>query len=237
MKKYSVLMIDLDGTLLDIEVAFFLGPMVQAMHGCFDELLTRDTFTEGLFRGIEEIMEKPRLEGVTNQDGFTSTFSVLTGVPPEEVVKRFDRFYSDVFPTLNGHARPRDGADQFVRKASERGYRLVLATNPIFPTTAVIERLGWADVDPGMFEFIPGLETMGSCKPQVEYFLELADRAGVSPTACLMIGNDVQQDLPAAEAGMDTFLVEGHLVDRGTGGTAPDATGSLEELGEMLGLN
>jgi FMN phosphatase YigB (HAD superfamily) len=229
-------MIDLDGTLLDIEVAFFLGPMVHAMHGCFDELLSRDTFTEGLFRGIEEIMENSRPQGETNQDGFTSTFSALTGVSPEEVVRRFDRFYSDVFPTLNGHARPRDGADQFVRKASERGYRLVLATNPIFPTTAVIERLGWADVDPGMFEFIPGLETMGSCKPQVEYFLELADRAGVSPTACLMIGNDVQQDLPAAEAGMDTFLVEGHLVDRGTGGTAPDATGSLEELGEMLGF-
>jgi FMN phosphatase YigB (HAD superfamily) len=237
MKKYSVLMIDLDGTLLDIEVAFFLGPMVQAMHGCFEELVSRDTFTEGLFRGIEEIMAKPRPEGETNQDGFTSTFSALTGVSPEEVVRRFDRFYSDVFPTLNGHARPRDGAGWFVRKASERGYRLVLATNPIFPTTAVIERLGWAGVDPGMFDFIPGLETMGSCKPQVEYFFDLADRAGVSPTTCLMIGNDVQQDLPASETGMDTFLVEGHLVDRGTTHREPCARGSLKELGEMLGLS
>jgi hypothetical protein len=51
-----------------------------------------------------------------------------------------------------------------------------------------------------------------------------------------MIGNDVQQDLPASEAGMGTFLVEGHLVDRGTSYREPDSRGSLEELGEMLGI-
>ncbi|MDT8394878.1 MAG: HAD family hydrolase [bacterium] len=229
-------MIDLDGTLLDIEVAFFLGPMVQAMHGCFEELLTRDTFTGGLFRGIEEIMEKPRPEGQTNQEGFTAAFSILTGVSPEEVAGRFDRFYRELFPTLNGHARPRDGADRFVREASKRGYRLVLATNPIFPTSAIVERLKWARVDPDLFDFIPGLETMGSCKPQVRYFEELAGRIGSDPARCLMVGNDVQQDLPASDAGMDTFLVEGHVVDRGTGSLEPGARGSFNDLAEMLGL-
>ena len=236
MKKYSTLMIDLDGTLLDIEVAFFMGPMVQAMHGCFDDLLTVDSFTDGLFKGIEEIMERPRPVGETNQHGFTSFFSTLTGVPFGEVEGRFDRFYREVFPGLNGHARPRDGAGEFVSAAYEKGYRLVLATNPIFPTVAVMERLRWAKVDPDLFEFIPGLESMGSCKPQARYFEELATRLDTEPAACLMVGNDVQQDLPASDAGMDTFLVEGQVVDRGTGGLTPDGRGGFSELAEYLGL-
>ena len=229
-------MIDLDGTLLDIEVAFFGGPMVEAMHGCFAELLTKESFTEGLFKGIEEIMEAPRPSGETNQDGFISSFSQTTQLSPGEVEARFGRFYREVFPTLNGHAHPRYGAGQFVQSAADKGYRLALATNPIFPTMAVMERLKWAQVDPGLFEFVPGLETMGSCKPQVAYFQELMDRLDTDPATCLMIGNDVQQDLAASNAGMDTFLVEGQVVDRGTGGFEPDARGTLNDLGRMLGL-
>lgn len=237
MKKYSTLMIDLDGTLLDIEVAFFLGPMVEAMHGCFEGLLTRELFTDSFFKGIEEIIETPRSNGETNQEGFTSSFSRTAQLSPGEVENRFEMFYQEVFPALNSHARPRDGARQFVRSASEKGYRLVLATNPIFPTVAVMERLSWAEVDPGLFEFVPGLETMGSCKPQVAYFEELVDRLDADPATCLMIGNDVQQDLAASNAGMDTFLVEGQIVDRGTGGFEPDARGSFSDLAELLGLD
>jgi FMN phosphatase YigB (HAD superfamily) len=237
MKKYSTLMIDLDGTLLDIEVAFFMGPMVEAMHGCFEDYLDKHTFTDGLFMGIEAIMTSPRLHGQTNLDGFTDTFSRLTGMNPVIVEGRFDRFYSEVFPNLNSYARPREGAGRFVKEADKNGYRLVLATNPIFPTSAVMERLKWAEVDPGLFEFIPGLETMGSCKPQVAFFQELTDRLDADPATCLMIGNDVQQDLAASNAGMDTFLVEGQVVDRGTGGQMPDAKGTLDDLGRMLGLD
>lgn len=229
-------MIDLDGTLLDIEVTFFLGPMVEAMHGCFEDCLDRKTFKNGLFMGIEAIMTSPRLQGQTNQDGFTDTFSRLAGVDPVIVKERFDRFYDEIFPGLNGYARPREGASSFVEAADKKGYRLVLATNPIFPTNAVMERLKWAQVDPDLFEFIPGLETMGSCKPQIAYFKDLAQRLDIETGNCLMIGNDVQQDLPASDAGMGTFLVEGQVVDRGTGGFEPDARGGFGDLAELLGI-
>ena len=235
MKDYSTLLLDLDGTLLDIEVSFFFGPMVEAMHDLFRDILDMDRFRKGLFGGTEAIMVQPRSDGETNMDGFNRTFADLTGMPVPEIVQRFQRFYTEVFPTLSRYGRPVAGASDFLERAREEGYTLCLATNPIFPASAVLERLRWSEVDPDLFPFIPGLENMSTCKPNLNYYLDLASRFDVEPSDCLMVGNDVQQDLPASEAGMGTFLVEGQVIDRGSSDLKPDARGSLEDLGRCLG--
>ncbi len=236
MKNYTTLRLDLDGTLLDIEVSFFLGPMVEAMHDCFRDILDMDRFRKGLFGGTEAIMVEPRSDGETNMDGFNRTFARLTKMDVPDIDQRFRQFYTDVFPTLSRYGRPAAGALEFMARAERGGYTLCLATNPIFPTSAVLERLRWSGVDPSVFRFIPGLETMSTCKPNLEYFLDLASRLDVDPSACLMVGNDVEQDLPASGAGMGTFLVEGQVISRGVSNLVPDARGSLEDLGKLLGL-
>ena len=236
MKDYSTLLLDLDGTLLDIEVSFFFGPMVEAMHDLFRDILDMDRFRKGLFGGTEAIMVQPRSDGETNMDGFNRTFADLTGMPVPEIVQRFQRFYTEVFPTLSRYGRPVAGASDFLERAREEGYTLCLATNPIFPASAVLERLRWSEVDPDLFPFIPGLENMSTCKPNLNYYLDLASRFDVEPSDCLMVGNDVQQDLPASKTGMGTFLVEGQVIDRGSSDLKPDARGSLEDLGRLLGL-
>ncbi len=236
MNEYKVLLLDLDGTLLDIEVSFFLGPMVDAMHRCFQDILDMDRFREGLFGGTEAIMIEARSNGESNRDGFHRVFGQITGLADGQFVERFDYFYRKVFPTLTGYGRPVKGAPKLVLKAAARGYTLCLATNPIFPVSAVVERMGWAGLDPDTFSFIPGLENMSTCKPRVDYYLELCSILGVSPSDCLMVGNDVQQDLPASRTGMGTFLVEGRVVDRGRTDLVPDARGSLGDLERILGL-
>ena len=104
-------------------------------------------------------------------------------------------------------------------------------------TTSARERMGWAGLDPDMFNFVPGLESMSTCKPRIDYYLELASIIEADPSDCLMVGNDMEQDLPASEVGMGTFLVEGHVVSRGHTKLVPDARGSLRDLGKLLGLD
>lgn len=237
MKNYTTLLLDLDGTLLDIEVSFFLGPLVEAIHHFFKDVLDIDRFREGLFGGTEAIMVNPRNDGETNMDGFNLAFAYITGMETPDIEKRFRQFYSDVFPTLSRYAKPVSGAAQFVSKAAAKGYTLCLATNPIFPLTAVTERLRWSGVDPEHFCFIPGLENMSTCKPRIDYFIELACILNADPSECLMVGNDMEQDLPASKLGMGTFLVEGRVVDRGQTDLIPDARGSLGDLGKMLELD
>lgn len=122
MKSYSTLLLDLDGTLLDIEVSFFLGPMVEAMHECFRDVLDMDRFRKGLFGGTEAIMVEPRSDGETNRDGFNRTFSSLTGMDIPDIDQRFRQFYTNVFPTLNRYGRPVAGASGFIARAAEEGY-------------------------------------------------------------------------------------------------------------------
>jgi FMN phosphatase YigB (HAD superfamily) len=128
------------------------------------------------------------------------------------------------------------GAAEFVDAAARKGYVLALATNPIFPVTATLERVRWAGIDPGLFRIIPGLENMSSCKPSVRYYLEVAESIGVDPSRCLMVGNDMEQDLPAAEAGMGTYIVEGRIINRGIWDREPDARGNLKKLAKRLGI-
>lgn len=235
MKAYTTLLLDLDGTLLDIEFSFFLGPLVEGIHSFFSELLDMDTFRDGLFGGTEAIMVNPRKDGETNMEGFNQAFSRITGIEVDEVEKRFRKYYTEVFPTLSGYGRPVDGAEKFVRRAVDKGYTLCLATNPIFPLSAVMERLRWSGIGPEHFSFIPGLENMSTCKPRVDYYLQLTRILGVEPAECLMVGNDMEQDLPASEVGMGTFLVDRHVVSRGRTDLVPDARGSLEDLARKLG--
>jgi len=236
MRRYKVLLIDLDGTLLDIEMSFFLGPLVSRMHGFFSDTIGYQRFRKGLFAGTEAIMSEPRPGGETNEEGFYRVFSQVTGLGPCESRGRLEDFYSRAYPSLGDFARPVKGGPEFVRAAAERGFVMVLATNPIFPLRANHERLRWAGVSPGFFHFIPGLENMSSCKPGIRYFLDLAARAGVDPGECLMIGNDPEQDLPAADVGMGTFLVYGEMSDGAVLGRQPDERGSLEDLAEKLGI-
>ncbi len=236
MRNFNALLLDLDGTLLDIDMAFFIGPFVEEIHGFFSDVLGREKFREGLFGGTEAIMTAPRPDGETNRDGFFRIFCRITGLNLTEAERRFEKFYATAFPTMGSFARPINGGKEFVTRAAESGYVMALATNPIFPVRATLERVRWAGLDPNLFNFLPGLENMSSCKPSLRYFLDVAACLGVKPETCLMVGNDMEQDLPAADVGMGTYLVKGRVIARGEPAREPDGKGTLEELAEMLGI-
>jgi FMN phosphatase YigB (HAD superfamily) len=236
MRKFKALLLDLDGTLLNIDMSFFLGPFVEEMHGFFSDVLGMKRFREALFGSTEEIMSSPRPDGETNQDGFYRFFSTITGLSKAEAKRRFESFYDTAFPSMGAFASPIDGGLDFVTRAARAGYAMALATNPIFPVRATLERVRWAGIDPELFSLIPGLENMSSCKPSLRYFRDVANHLGVNPDDCLMVGNDMEQDLPAAGVGMGTYLVEGSVIDRGETDREPEGRGSLEDLAAVLGI-
>ena len=71
---------------------------------------------------------------------------------------------------------------------------------------ATYERIRWAGLTNDDFECITTYENIGYCKPKKEYYTAVANAIGVLPEECLMVGNDVDDDMPAAEFGM-------HLMD------------------------
>ena len=90
-----------------------------------------------------------------------------------------------------------------------------LATNPLFPSVATEHRIGWAGLKPGDFELYTTYENSSYCKPNPDYYRDVAARLGVDCSECLMVGNDAAEDMQAAQsAGMSAFLLTDCLINR-----------------------
>ena len=88
----------------------------------------------------------------------------------------------------------------------------------------------WAGIDNFSWDLVTTYENSRACKPNPLYFRQIIEEIKVSPEECLMVGNDVQEDLVASTLGMKTFLVTDYLIDRGQPLYQPDHRGSLQDL-------
>ena len=58
------------------------------------------------------------------------------------------------------------------------------------------------------------MERMHFCKPNPAYYQEILELLGAKAEECLMIGNDVEEDMVAATLGIKTRLVTDLLISR-----------------------
>ena len=64
-------------------------------------------------------------------------------------------------------------AAQIVARLKERGFRVILATNPIFPAIATQNRICWAGLEPEDFELYTTYENSCHCKPNLDYYRDI----------------------------------------------------------------
>ena len=118
--------------------------------------------------------------------------------------------------------------------AKENGYKVIAATNPIFPKPATYKRLEWAGLNPEDFEYITVYDNSSSCKPNLLYFKDLCEKCSISPKESLMVGNDVDEDLCSAELGFDTFLITDCIINRNDKDYSSYKNGSFEDFYNYL---
>lgn len=125
-------------------------------------------------------------------------------------------------------------AKKCVDFAKENGYKVIAATNPIFPKPATYKRLEWAGLNPEDFEYITVYDNSSSCKPNLLYFKDLCEKCAISPKESLMVGNDVDEDLCSAELGFDTFLITDCIINRNDKDYSSYKNGSFEDFYNYL---
>lgn len=173
----------------------------------------------------------------TNHEVLTQTLAAGARCSEVDVRRMLDGFVSEDFATLGGrHFGPIPGAREALQFARDLGYRLVLATNPVWPQRAVRMRLEWGGLTDVPFEFVSHSEVMTRCKPSLAYYRELLERVGLRAEDCIMIGNDPIKDLPATELGIRTFLLraEGPGRKSRTADRRLDVCGTFDELRHWL---
>lgn len=224
---------DLDGTLLRLGQETFLREYLKLLSAKVGGLVPADRFVKQLMASTAAMIGDND-PARTNQEVFFADFFPKLGIPRETLMPILDDFYEQDFGKLRRIA----GADAAARRAVQavlaRGLDAVVATNPVFPISAIRQRLEWAGLGDLPFRLVTSFEDFHFCKPNPEYFAEVARRINRDPAECLMVGNDVEEDLVAASVGMRTYLVTDDLVNpRGIEAKA-DHTGSLSEAASFL---
>jgi len=72
----------------------------------------------------------------------------------------------------------------------------------------------WAGIYPEEFELYTTYENSHYCKPNLQYYAEIIEKLGVKPEECLMVGNDVGDDMVVQEMGMKVFLLTDCLINK-----------------------
>jgi FMN phosphatase YigB (HAD superfamily) len=226
------LLLDLDDTLLVNNMEVFLPAYLQTLSKFVSERVDPDKFIQALMGGTQKMIDN-QYPDRTLRDVFEAYFYSQIDIDKVQFTTLADDFYRQVFPKLRDLTKPVPGAVFVVEQAVKRGYRLAIATNPLFPQTAIYQRLAWAGlpVERYPFEIISSYETFHFAKPNPAFFAEILGRMGWADGPVVMVGDDMERDIKAAEQlGLNTFWVnrkDDHLSDSSE---AARGKGGLEDL-------
>lgn len=230
----EAVLFDLDDTLLGNHMDDFLPGYFGLLSKHVSQIMDPKRFLE-LLLAATDAMVKHTDTAVSNRDAFWQAYQQMTGDDPAKLEPFFARFYEETFPELAPLTTRRPEAVQLVQNCLDDGLKVVVATNPMFPTLAIEHRLAWAGlpVDKVPFALVTTYDNMHATKPHIAYYEEILAKIGCAPETAVMVGNDWENDIvPAHKLGLATFWIS-------DGDSPPDLEmvqgfGTLAQLAELV---
>lgn len=208
----KAVLFDLDGTLLPMDqeqfIKAYFGGLARklAPHGYDPKALIPAIWT-----GTKAMVKNDGTK--TNEAVFWDCFAQLLGEHVRNDEPLFREFYETDFQQVRLVCGHTPAAAELIRWLQEKGLRLILATNPIFPAIATESRIRWAGLQPSDFELYTTYENSRYCKPNLTYYRSILEEAGLKPEECIMVGNDAGEDMVAASLGCKVFLLTDCLIN------------------------
>lgn len=233
----TTVLFDLDGTLLPMDQDlftkhYFKGLCVKmAPYG-----YAPDALVSAIWSGTKAMIMNDGSR--TCEVAFWDKFASILGEDVREREPDFADFYANEFQAVQKVCGYNPESARIVEDLKAAGYRVVLATNPLFPPIATESRARWAGLDPQSFELVTTYDNSRFCKPNPAYYQEILSKIGVTADECVMVGNDVKEDMIAAsKLGMSTFLLTDCLLNKDELDISTYPQGGFAELRAFFNLD
>ena len=229
----KAVLFDLDGTLLPMDQdlfvkAYFKGLATKlAPHGYDPELLIK-----GVWAGTDAMIRNNGKK--TNEEVFWDVFAGILGEKVRADELYFDEYYRTDFQKIKDVCGFVPQAAEVVRFLKKKGMRVALATNPLFPAIATESRIRWAGLTPEDFEIYTTYENNSYCKPNLDYYKAILECMELAPEDCLMVGNDVGEDMITRQLGMQVFLLTDCLINKANEDISIYPNGDFDALMEFV---
>jgi FMN phosphatase YigB (HAD superfamily) len=203
------LLLDLDDTCLGNSMETFIPAYLQALGEHMEAYVPADKLVPTLLASTQLMLQNRRPDQRLKQV-FDQAFFPALDIDPLDFQSHIDTFYIEKFPSLERLTQFRPEAVRIVEEAFARGYKIVIATNPLFPLTAILQRLDWAGLSTKKYPFslVPSYESFFFAKPNTTFFAETLSRLGWPEGPVVMVGDDFNLDIaPARQMGLGTFWI------------------------------
>ena len=231
MIKY--VLFDLDGTVLPMDQDKFIKLYFGALAKKLAPLgYTPDEVVTAIWDGTRAMLKNTG--GRINEELFWDRFGAALGDGVSSALPLIDEFYVREFFVAREACSINPKIREVLDLLHERNIPLVLATNPVFPLIASETRMQWGGARPDDFLFITTYSNSHYCKPNPDYYMEILARLEAKPEECLMVGNDVRDDMSAADVGLDVFLLTDCLINSAGADVSVYPNGNCDDLCEYI---
>ncbi len=229
----NTILFDLDGTLLPMDQEAFIKHYFKNLILHFiPKGISKDDLLNGMTAGTNAMLANDG--STTNEKCFWSTFQENMNINVLDMEPDFYNFYETGFQEAKNACVTSEYAARCIKKLKDKNYKIVIATNPLFPPVATLSRIAWAGLDPNDFEHITTYDNSSYCKPNLGYYSEILKTIGKAPEDCMMVGNDVEEDMCVQELGLDTYLITDCLLNSKNLPTNNFKSGSFQDFESFI---
>lgn len=231
----KTILLDMDGTLLPVDNDTFTHTYFKLLCA---KLMPYGYEAADIVRGLRSGMKAMvKNDGTrTNCEAFWDDFALTLGEKVRDMEPVCNEFYGNEFNKVKDILGIGVDRKPLIDMLHSKGYRVVLANNPMLPPEGTNSRLSWLNLKSEDFDVVTDYSNSTYCKPNPDYYGEIVRKVGCNADECLMVGNSITDDATAAIAGLDVYIVtdalEGNTdeLDKYKHGSFADFCALAEEL-------
>lgn len=197
----KAVLFDLDNTLLHNPTPQFVSGYISGISRFFAAAGGVEP-AETLRQSVQTMMHGPRRIWQSNLELYWELLHPIWSGTPEALRAAFEDFYLNEYLELKSNTAPAPKAGEVIDRVRGEGYKIIIATNPVYPEEAILRRLAWADLpgDHAYYEFVTTADNMHFAKPDPAYYAEILARVGLEPDEAVMVGDEPLYDCEAARS-------------------------------------